>query len=57
MTILWLVARGFLWRILLQEKASYSQVFFTLAEGYFLNNFLPFRLGEIARAFLRGSEA
>ncbi len=25
---------------------------FTTAEGYLLNNFLPFRLGELGRAFL-----
>lgn len=56
-TFLWLVVRSFLWRTLLQEKASYNQVFFTLAEGYFLNNFLPFRLGEVARAFLLSRKA
>ncbi len=56
-TLLWLVARTFLWRTLLQEKATYHQVFFTLAEGYFLNNFLPFRLGEVARAFLLSRKA
>jgi uncharacterized protein (TIRG00374 family) len=57
LTLLWLVVRGFLWRTLLQERATYSQVFFTLAEGYFLNNFLPFRLGEVARAFLLSRKA
>ena len=29
-----------------------SDVFWTIGEGYLLNNFLPFRLGEIGRAFL-----
>jgi hypothetical protein len=27
-------------------------VFFATGEGYLLNNFLPFRLGELGRAFL-----
>ncbi len=31
---------------------SYSAVFWTVGEGYILNNFLPFRLGELGRAFL-----
>jgi len=56
-TLLWLSVRGIVWRTLLQEKASYSQVFLTINEGYLLNNFLPFRLGEIARAFLLGRKA
>src|SRR6266536_1417671 len=40
------------WRTLLRNRASYQDVFFTIGEGYLLNNFLPFRLGEIGRAFL-----
>ena len=55
--ILWLLARGFVWRTLLQEKATYSQVFFTLNEGYLLNNILPFRLGEIGRSLLLAEKA
>jgi glycosyltransferase 2 family protein len=51
-TLIWLVVRGFVWRTLLEEKASYSAVFWTLNEGYLLNNLLPFRLGEVGRAFL-----
>jgi uncharacterized protein (TIRG00374 family) len=56
-SLLWLAVRGVVWRTLLQEKATYSQVFFTIAEGYLLNNVLPFRLGEVARAFLLGQKA
>ncbi len=56
-TLVWLALRGFLWRTLLQERATYPQVFYTLAEGYFLNNFLPLRLGEVARAFLLSRKA
>jgi uncharacterized protein (TIRG00374 family) len=55
--ILWLVVRGFFWRTLLQNKASYYDAFITINEGYLLNNILPFRLGEIGRAFLMGKKA
>lgn len=48
----WLGVRGLVWRSLLQEKASYRQVFLAINEGYLLNNLLPFRLGEVGRAFL-----
>ncbi|HSG42093.1 MAG TPA: lysylphosphatidylglycerol synthase transmembrane domain-containing protein [Anaerolineales bacterium] len=40
------------WRTLLRNRASYSAVFWTVGEGSILNNFLPFRLGELGRAFL-----
>jgi uncharacterized protein (TIRG00374 family) len=51
-SLLWLFARGNVWRTLLQNKASYRDSFLTISEGYLLNNILPFRLGEVARAFL-----
>ena len=51
-TLTWLVVRGLVWRTLLQDKAPYATVFWTLNEGYVLNNVLPFRLGEVGRAFL-----
>lgn len=51
-TILWLLIRGMVWRTLLQDKVPYKPVFWTLNEGYLLNNILPFRLGEVGRAFL-----
>jgi uncharacterized protein (TIRG00374 family) len=53
----WLAVRGLVWRTLLREQATYRDVFFTLSEGYLLNNFLPFRLGEVGRAFLLGRKA
>jgi uncharacterized protein (TIRG00374 family) len=56
-TLLWLVIRGNVWRTLLQNKASYRDSFLTVNEGYLLNNILPFRLGEIARAFLMSRKA
>jgi uncharacterized protein (TIRG00374 family) len=55
--ILWLVVRGAFWRTLLQKKATYHDAFITINEGYLLNNILPFRLGEIGRAFLIGQKA
>ena len=56
-SLVWLLVRGTVWRTLLQDKASYKDVFFTLNEGYLLNNVLPFRLGEVARVFLLGGKA
>ena len=50
--VLWLLVRAVVWRTLLRNRASYRDVFLTLMEGYLLNAFLPFRLGEIGRAFL-----
>jgi len=52
LSFVWLAVRGLVWRTLLRQRASYRDVFLTLGEGYLLNNFLPFRLGEIGRAFL-----
>ena len=52
MGVFWLLVRGLVWRTLLRNRASFRDVFLTLMEGYLLNNFLPFRLGEIGRAFL-----
>ena len=55
--VVWLLVRGFVWRTLLQNKASYYDTFISINEGYLLNNILPFRLGEIGRAFLLGRKA
>jgi len=49
---IWLGVRAQVWRTLLRDRPSYSDVFWTVGEGYVLNNFLPFRLGELGRAFL-----
>jgi uncharacterized protein (TIRG00374 family) len=49
---IWMAVRAIVWRTLLRDRPSYQDVFFTIGEGYLLNNFLPFRLGEIGRAFL-----
>jgi uncharacterized protein (TIRG00374 family) len=49
---IWMAIRAIVWRTLLRDRPSFKDVFFTVGEGYLLNNFLPFRLGEIGRAFL-----
>jgi glycosyltransferase 2 family protein len=46
--------RAWAWRVLLQRRVSFGRAWLGLCEGYFLNNILPFRLGEIGRAFLMG---
>lgn len=56
-TLLWLGVRTAVWRTLLQEQATPGQVFLTINEGYLLNNLLPFRLGEVGRAFLLSRKA
>ncbi|HET7143965.1 MAG TPA: lysylphosphatidylglycerol synthase transmembrane domain-containing protein [Anaerolineales bacterium] len=52
LSFVWMVVRAKVWQTLLRDKPSYKDVLFTAGEGYLLNNFLPFRLGEIGRAFL-----
>lgn len=52
LSFLWMGVRAIVWRTLLRNRASYRDVLLTVGEGYLLNNFLPFRLGEIGRAFL-----
>ena len=54
---IWFAVRASIWRTLLRNRPSYSDVFWTVGEGYILNNFLPFRLGEIGRAFLMSRKA
>jgi uncharacterized protein (TIRG00374 family) len=50
--VCYLVTRSLAWRIILQDKISFQKTFWTINEGYMFNNILPFRLGELARAFL-----
>ncbi len=56
-SVIWLGVRAIVWRTILRGRATYRDVFLTLCEGYLLNNFLPFRLGEVGRAFLLGRKA
>ncbi len=52
------VIRGFRWVVLLSpiKKCRYGSLFPTLLIGFMLNNILPFRLGEFARAYLNGKK-
>ncbi len=52
-----LFTRALGWRTILQEKISLGRAFWTLNEGFLLNNVLPFRLGEVGRAFLLNQTA
>jgi len=52
-TISYLV-RSRAWHILLLEEPPFKQVFLIEQAGYLMNNVLPFRLGELGRAFLLG---
>lgn len=45
-------ARALSWRTILGPIIPYWRVFDALNEGYLLNNVLPFRLGEVGRAYL-----
>lgn len=51
-TLIWLLIRTAFWRTLLRENAAFNDVFWTINEGYLINNLLPLRLGEFARAYL-----
>jgi uncharacterized protein (TIRG00374 family) len=51
-SICFLLVRAIIWRTLLQNRPSYLVTFFCMSEGYLMNNFLPFRLGEVGRVFL-----
>ncbi|MEW6287990.1 MAG: lysylphosphatidylglycerol synthase transmembrane domain-containing protein [Chloroflexota bacterium] len=48
----WMAIRGMVWWTLLRNRGAFKDVFWSLSAGYLLNNVLPFRLGELGRAFL-----
>lgn len=50
------VFRAMAWRMILKEAVSFRKVFLTMHVGYLLNNILPFRMGELGRAYLLGRE-
>ncbi len=52
LSFVWMFMRAKVWQTLLRDKPKYMDVLFSAGEGYLLNNFLPFRLGELGRAFL-----
>ncbi len=47
-----LMTRAAAWRIILKNRISFGKSFLILNAGYFVNTILPFRIGEVARAFL-----
>lgn len=52
LSFVWMLGRAKVWQTLLRDKPAFRDVLFATGEGYLLNNFLPFRLGEIGRVFL-----
>lgn len=52
LSFLWMFMRAKVWQTLLRDRPKYIDVLFSASEGYLLNTFLPFRLGEVGRAFL-----
>ena len=57
LSVVWLGLRAQAWRTLLQEIASFRDVFLTVNEGYLLSNLLPFRLGEVGLVYLFSRKA
>jgi uncharacterized protein (TIRG00374 family) len=53
----WMALRAKVWQTLLRDRPSFVDTFFTEGEGYLLNALLPFRLGELGRAFLISRKA
>ncbi len=52
LSFVWMFFRAKVWQTLLRDKPRYIDTLFAASEGYLLNAFLPFRLGELGRAFL-----
>jgi uncharacterized protein (TIRG00374 family) len=50
--IISLLTRAVAWREILSQRVSTQKSFFIINAGYFVNTLLPFRIGEITRAFL-----
>ncbi len=51
-----LAARAVRWRALMGFRTPHVQTFHILNIGFLINNTLPFRVGELARAYLIGRE-
>lgn len=47
-----LITRAAAWRVILQQRISLWQSFLIVNAGYFVNTIFPFRIGDVARAFL-----
>lgn len=50
--VLGLIARAFRWRLLLSGSLSFRRTFHIMNVAYMVNNVLPLRIGEVARAYL-----
>jgi uncharacterized protein (TIRG00374 family) len=55
--VLSLVIRGKAWQVILGKGVPWSQTFFGVNEGYFLNNLFPLRAGEIGRSIFVGKSS
>lgn len=53
--LLFMLIRAIRWRFMMGNQVNYGQVFHVQNIGYMLNMYLPFRLGDVARAVLMGS--
>lgn len=53
--LIFMILRTMRWRFMLGNQVKYMQVFHVQNIGYMLNMYLPFRLGDVARAVLMGS--
>ena len=49
-----MAARALAWRVILGGRASLLRMLAALNQGYLKNNLLPWRMGELGRAILRG---
>ncbi|HFC10090.1 MAG TPA: flippase-like domain-containing protein [Chloroflexi bacterium] len=52
-----LVLRAISWQVLLGHRVKWADAFWALSTGYLINNIIPFRAGEAARAFLVAPKA
>ncbi len=54
MSVVSLVIRGKAWQTILGKQVTWTQAFFGINEGYFLNNLFPLRAGELGRSIFVG---
>ncbi|MCB9418890.1 MAG: flippase-like domain-containing protein [Ardenticatenaceae bacterium] len=53
--VIFMIIRAVRWRFMLNNQASWSQVYHVQNIGYMLTQLLPLRLGDVARAILIGN--
>jgi len=49
--------RALSWQVLLGQRVAWADAFWALSAGYLVNNIIPFRAGEAARALLAAPKA